>query len=212
MMFKNLTLNRLMLGRLLICFLLFFFLGCEESKEAEKVDLMFGEDSSCLSSLDSITINRCKQCSYNEDFYLTFELFLNYYFKHFDDSFSLDDDLVIYMFPANEGYFMYSKNKKVNRVWSSVCGVYENLSPEQMERLNSIENKVRNVTQEVPSKNGTRISLFVWKGKSNKYGSLKDRFEFFPGNEEIRGVDNMYNFFAKEVFVHGCKKHLLLTF
>jgi hypothetical protein len=52
----------------------------------------------------------------------------------------------------------------------------------------------------------------MWKGKSNKHASLKDRFEYFPGNEEIRGEDNMYNFFAKEVFVHGCKKHLLTTF
>lgn len=201
MMRKNLTLNRLMLGRLLICFLLLIFVGCEES-----------EDSACPPPLDSITINRCKQFMNDENTYSAFEHFLRYYFGHFDDTFSLDDDLVVYMFPANDGYFMYSKNKNVNRVWSSVCGVYEDLSPEQMERLNSIENKVRAVTQEVPSKNGPRISLFVWKGKSTKYDSLKDRFEFFPGNEEIRGEDNMYNFFAKEVFVHGCKKHLLKTF
>ncbi len=212
MMHKNLILNRLMLGRFLICFLLFFFMGCEENKETEKVNLMFSEDSSCPSYLDSMTINRCKQCLDRENSYSVFGLFLNYYFSHFDDTFSLDDDLVIYKFPVNDGYFMYSKNKEVNRVWSSVCGVYENLSSEQIERLNNIENKVKTVTQEKPSKNGTRISLFLWKGKSNRHASLKDRFEYFPSNEEIRGDDNMYNFFAKEVFVHGCKKHLLKTF
>ena len=143
---------------------------------------------------------------------MTFELFLRYYFSHFDSTFSLDDDLVIYKLSADDNYFMYSKNKEVNKVWSGVCGVYENLSPEQMERLNNIENKVRIVTKKEPKKNGPRISLFVWKGKSKKYGTLKDRFEYFPGNEELRGEDDMYIFFAKEVFVHGCKKHLLLTF
>ena len=190
-----------MLGRLLVCFLLFIFLGCENR-----------EDGSCPPPIDSVMTSQCKQCLDDEKSYSTFGLFLNHYFSHFDDTFSLDDDLVIYMYPVNEGYFMYSKNKEVNKVWSSVCGVYESLSPEQMERLNNIENNVRIVTREKPSKNGPRISLFMWKGKSNKHASLKDRFEYFPGNEEIRGDDNMYNFFAKEVFVHGCKKHLLTTF
>ncbi len=195
------------------CFLLLLvFLGCEKSEETEKVDPVFSEISSSQTTLDRAMINRCKQCSYNEDFYMTFELFLRYYFSHFDNSFSLDEDLVIYKLPADDNYFVYSKNKEVNKVWSGVCGVYENLSPEQMERLNNIENKVRIVTKKEPIKNGPRISLFVWKGKSKKYGTLKDRFEYFPGNEEIRGEDDMYNFFAKEVFVHGCKKHLLLTF
>ena len=41
MMRKNLILNRLMLGRLLICFLLLFFVGCEESKEThDKVNVI----------------------------------------------------------------------------------------------------------------------------------------------------------------------------
>lgn len=41
MMRKNLILNRLMIGRLLICFLLLIFVGCEESKEThDKVNVI----------------------------------------------------------------------------------------------------------------------------------------------------------------------------
>ena len=59
------------------CFLLLLvFLGCEKSEETEKVDPVFSEISSSQSTLDRAMINRCKQCSYNEDFYMTFELFL----------------------------------------------------------------------------------------------------------------------------------------
>ena len=207
MMLRNTVAKWKTLGKF---FFFFFFalVGCENNEDKAGVYQRVDEFLSPKRTFDSLTVSFWEEDSDN---YLALESFLGYYFDHLDNSFSLDDDLTVYLEGrrSERDYFMYSKNKERNKVWSSACGVYEILSREQIERLDSLEENVKMENRTNPPKGQRRISMFTWKGKKQKRLLLRKRFEYFltsPNSFEI------YNFFAKEVFVHGCKKHLLVTF
>lgn len=189
-------------------FFFFAFAGCKNGKDNAESNQTVDEFLFPKRTLDSLTIAFWEEDSYN---YMALESFLGYYFEHSDNTFSLDDDLTVYFANrrSERDYFIYSKNKEINKVWSSACGVYEILSHKQIEKLDSLEDIIKMENRTTSPKGQRRISIFTWKGKAQKRLRLKNRFEFFlttPKSFEI------YNFFAKEVFVHGCKKHLLITF
>jgi hypothetical protein len=189
-------------------FFFFAFTGCENRDDKVESNQMIDEFLSPKRTIDSSTIVFWEEDSYN---FLALESFLGYYFEHPDKTFSLDDDLTVYLEGnrSEHGYFLYSKNKERNKVWSSVCGVYEILSHMQIEKLDSLEDIIKMENRTTSPKGQRRISIFTWKGKSQKKLRLKNRFEYFLTTTKSFEI---YNFFAKEVFVHGCKKHLLHAF
>lgn len=194
-----------MLGKFFPLLLFAFLFGCESNDEPENIDQVVNDFLQPQRTIDSSMMAYWKEASLN---HLSLGTFLSYYYAHFDSTFSLDDDLVLMPMGITE-YFMYSKNKTNNKIWSSVCGVYENLSSEQVGMLDSLENEMRIESQKKHLDVESNEAIFLWKGKKHKDIVLQKRFEYFMNSDTQNSKTKLYNYLVKKVFVHGCKKHLL---
>ena len=188
----------------LIFFFVLIFIGCEQKEKdnIDNADDLFREKE----EIDTAMYKKYKM--YSEE-YMAMNSFFSYYFKHHENFFSLDDDLTVFVGGSGgKEYFLYTKNREENRIWSSICDSSEKISKEQMKILDSLENDIRNDFLYHPMNGEQWYSLFRWKGKSQK-GRFR-RIEYFThGYESYKSESNLYDFLAKEVFIRGCKKHLL---
>lgn len=194
-------------NKVIIVFLFILLLGCEKKEDHDDYTQIVDDFLNPPKVIDSSMIEHWQENSYD---LLALETFFSYFFGHFDRSFSLDDNLVVMpVGGGNNEYFIYTKNEGKNKIWSSICGVYEILSPEQSLKLDSLEKNMKTESQKILRNGYSTYSVFLWKGKKYKSLLLKDHFEFFMNNETPLTKVKIYNYFVKEVFVHGCKKHLL---
>ena len=185
-------------------FFVLIFIGCEQ-KEKDHID-----DAVDLSrEKEEINTAIYKDYKMYSEEYMALNSFFSYYFEHHDDFFSLDDDLTVFVGgPGGKEYFLYTKNRADNRIWSSICGTYEKISKNQLKILDSLENDIKNEFLHHPKNDEKWYSLFLWKGRSQK-GRLR-RIEYFThGYESYKSESNLYDYLAKKIFTHGCKKHLL---
>ena len=183
-----------------MCLLLLFvfaLMGCEEEAVEEKDNV--SEYIFPKQKLDTAAYLFYKE---NSDRYWALSCFLRIYFhyKKQGDFFSLDDDLTV----TRSGY-IYSKKKKNPKVWSSVCGVYRNLSEEQIKMLDSLENEVRKDYNENPVGSGERdYSLYNWVGMDYHGG---ERFEYVKTTiYEWRESETQLNRYLGKFFERGCEK------
>lgn len=130
--------------------------------------------------------------------------------------FSLDDDVVVFsrylMKRRPAGVVtMYTKRRNVNLAWSSDCNMTENLSAEQMAKIDSLEEKFK--AMDVPtSKHGHNCmggdsqTLYTWNGVSGK-GSLEN-YGFWIHDDGTFSKEKLelHDFFENEVFAHECKE------
>ncbi len=191
-------------------FLIILLLGCVKKEDNDDYNQIVDDFLNPPKVIDSSMVEHWQKNSYD---LLALETFFGYFFRHFDHSFSLDEDLVIMpVGGGNTEYFMYSKKEKINKIWSSICGVYEVLSPDQSFKLDSLEKNMKMESQKNFQNKYSMYSVFLWKGKKYESLLLKDRFVYFMNSDIPLTQTKMYNYFVKEVFVHGCKRHLLHAF
>lgn len=185
----------------LIFFFVLTFIGCEQrgKDNIDNADDLFRKK-------EEIDVAIYKDYKMYAEEYMALNSFFSYYFEHHDKFFSLDDDLSVFVGDhGGKEYFLYSKNREENRIWSSICGTYEKISKDQLKILDSLENDIKKDFLHHPKKGEQWHSLFLWKGKSQK-GRLR-RIEYFThGYELYKSESDLYNYLTKKIFVHRCKK------
>lgn len=149
--------------------------------------------------------------------------FFNLFFEQRDNvDFSLDEEIAIYAFRGqctvltagkdNCELFIYTRTLPQNKVWSNRCGVMETMTSEQSKKLKSIEDELLLEFERKKGIQKQNFAFFHWSGK-NLFSSGKNinrRFEYFlRGDGWVKADVLMFNFFKNEIFIHGCKRHLL---
>ena len=185
----------------LIMLFVFALFGCEEENVEEKDNI--SEFLGLKEEIDTVAYPYYKK---NSEHYFVLDGFLRryYYYKNFDETFSLDDDITI----VNGGreFYIYSKTKNgQNIIWSSECENYRFVSEEQIRVLDSLENEVRKDFKEKPVKEEWNVFFFNWKGK-NFDVSLDERFEYVKNSHfGARKSEVQFYQYLKNIFVPGCK-------
>lgn len=185
----------------LIMLFVFALFGCKDEVVEERDNI--SEFLGLKEEIDTVAYPYYKK---NTERYYELSGFLRryYYYKNYDETFSLDDDITI----VNGGreFYIYSKTKNgQKKIWSSECEDSKFLSEEQIRVLDSLENVVRKDFKEKPVKGEWNVFSFNWKGK-NFDVSLDERFEYvLKSHFEDRKSETQFYLYLKKIFEQGCK-------
>lgn len=192
----------------LILLFVFALFGCEDESVEDRAcvnELYVLKEK--LAKIDTFAYPYYKKAS---DHYSDLNSFLRwfYYYKNYDETFSLDDDLTI-VSGGGGWFYIYSKTKNgKKKIWSSECEEYKFVSEEQIRMLDSLENEVRKDFNEKPVEGEWNYSFFNWKGK-NFNGSLEIRFECEKNSHyEWRKSERVFYNYLHNIFERGCKKRV----
>ena len=180
---------------ILLLFCALIFVCCKDDLKHSDKNVAPDDPSSFLDGKD------CKYDFYDKRF--SMEYFLYAFFANKESGFSLDDDLI--MFDAVSGGFIYARNKDVNYIWSSECGVLEKLTSKQMSVVDSFVDEIIKNRKGKEVHDEFRHAVHEWSGKSKK-GKLET---FYTGFELSKTDYILYDYLVTQVFVHGCKIHPL---
>lgn len=136
--------------------------------------------------------------------YFYFKWFLKLYYSSSLKEFSLDDDVSIFLALGYDGPFIYTKSKKNNIAWSERCGVKETLSTKQLEEIIQIEESMRKnlMKDSIPIDRSNPI-VFTWKGtQRGEFDVIASLYE-----PDIFHGRILFDYFVKNIFIHGCKNH-----
>ena len=182
-----------------LMFCMLFFVCCRDDSDHNDENIDLEEFLS--------PVKDCIRYDYYDERHSVF-YFLDKYF--FDNSFekemeiSLNDDFVLY---ESAGFFIYTRNKHKNYIWSSRCGVREQLTAKQLAIIENFINETKKYRRENKVTTGEfRFALYEWHGQSKK-GKLET---FYINHEPLSKADHLlYDYLATKVFIHGCKIHPL---
>lgn len=182
--------------KIIFFILLLLFVGCEENECICRENVPLQEKTmNCPYDSDVVYKNIKRDA---KDYYLL-RYFLDLFFDIPNVGISLNEDLNIFIW-GREHYFVYSNEN----VWSTSCGASEKLSLKNMREIKRLEEKMIKERLEKPFKGEGYYSLLVWKGAGQK-GTLKE----YSGSiyERYKADIELYDYFVKNIFIHGCKNH-----